>query len=633
MFLPVVVTTGIITILFSLYQLAISPVDERWYVLAALTVLSGSATLRIPGTAVSFSISDSFTMAAALLFGPAAGTLTVAIDSLVITMRLARKPIPVKRVFYNATAPPLAMWTAAQVLVWIAGPDGIANATLWQLIAPLAVFAGIFFILNTGLIAVAIAFEQRISATQIWRDHFLSLWLTYFGGAVVAAQLIVLMQQRKADLFILLLLAPIPLMIYATFRHAVGRMEDRVGHLDQVNGMYLSTIETLAQAIDAKDQVTHGHIRRVQQHAMKLANALDITDPAQLRALEAASLLHDVGKLAVPEHILNKPSTLTPTEFETMKRHANIGADILSSIRFPYPVVPIVRHHHENWDGSGYPDGLSGEAIPIGARILAVVDCFDAVTSDRPYRPRLPRDEAVRVLQARSGTVYDPRIVEKFLEVFESVPTHTESSTRTDALSNITRTVQDEKRRAGGATHGAETLAALFDIGFQAASAATPVDALSRIHPLLERIMPADIIAVYLYSAEADNLVATFVGGRHAESIAGTTIQLGQRLTGWVAANRQTILNSDAALDLGNLTMRLDPMPLACLSTPMANGGDLIGVVTIYSTHRQPFTDAHVPVVEVLARGLANLIPPLSVATPKPAAIRSTDTPPGIRVH
>src|SRR5437763_2119602 len=518
LFLPVVVGAGVCVVVASLYNLAVARVDERWFVLAGLTVLSGSATLRMPGTAVSFSISDSFTMAAALLFGPAAGTITVAIDGLVISMRLAaRRPLPARRALYNATAPPLAMWCAAQVFLWLAGSDGVANArhAIGHLVGPLLVFAGVFFALNTGLVAIAIACEQRVSALNIWREHFSGLWLTYFGGAVVAAQLIVLVQERDAGLFVFVLLAPIPLIIYATFKHAVGRMEDRVGHLDQMNGMYLSTIETLAQAIDAKDQVTHGHIRRVQKFAMKLAHALGISDLAQLRALEAASLLHDVGKLAVPEHILNKPSTLTPTEFETMKRHANIGADILSSIRFPYPVVPIVRHHHENWDGTGYPAGLAGDAIPIGARILAVVDCFDAVTSDRPYRQRLSPHEAIRVLQARSGTCYDPRVVKIFLEIFESVPIDSEAtvSSASDALSNITRTAQDEKFRSAAASHNPETLRTLFDLGFLAASASTPADALARIHPVLQRMMPADVIAVYLYSAEADNLVATFVTG------------------------------------------------------------------------------------------------------------------------
>ena len=158
-------------------------------------------------------------------------------------------------------------------------------------------------------------------------------------------------------------------------------------------------------AIDAKDQITHGHIRRVQQYAVRLARHMGMTDGRQISAIEAASLLHDMGKLAVPEYILNKPGKLTAAEFDRMKLHAGIGADILSAIDFPYPVVPIVRHHHESWDGSGYPDGLRATAIPIGARILAVVDCFDALTSDRPYRPRMSDSDAIAILLSRRGTI------------------------------------------------------------------------------------------------------------------------------------------------------------------------------------------------------------------------------------
>ncbi len=128
-----------------------------------------------------------------------------------------------------------------------------------------------------------------------------------------------------------------------------------------------------------------------------------------------------MGKLAVPEYILNKPGPLTPTEFEKMKLHASVGADILSAIDFPYPVVPIVRHHHENWDGTGYPDGLRGALIPIGARILSVVDCFDALTSDRPYRPRLPDRDALKILWDRRGTMYDPLVIDTFTNVSATI--------------------------------------------------------------------------------------------------------------------------------------------------------------------------------------------------------------------
>jgi putative nucleotidyltransferase with HDIG domain len=187
----------------------------------------------------------------------------------------------------------------------------------------------------------------------------------------------------KALFGTLIIILPLLLVSYLTFRTAMGRVEDTTHHLDQLNRLYLSTIETLAMAIDAKDQVTHGHIRRVQLHATKLANAVGVTDDKLLKAIEAAALLHDMGKLAVPEYILNKPGKLTESEFEKMKLHASVGADILSAIDFPYPVVPIVRHHHESWDGSGYPSGIKGTDIPIGARILAVVDCF--VLIDRLY--------------------------------------------------------------------------------------------------------------------------------------------------------------------------------------------------------------------------------------------------------
>src|SRR5262249_40353231 len=136
---------------------------------------------------------------------------------------------------------------------------------------------------------------------------------------------------------------------------------------------------------------------------------------------EAAALLHDMGKLAVPEYILNKPGPLTPAEFAKMKLHASVGADILSAIDFPYPVVPIVRHHHENWDGSGYPDGIAGADIPVGARILSVVDCFDALTSDRPYRPRLADKDALKILTDRRGTMYDPIVVDTFLAIHAEI--------------------------------------------------------------------------------------------------------------------------------------------------------------------------------------------------------------------
>ena len=286
-----------------------------------------------------------------------------------------------------------------------------------RLVGPLLLFTVVYFLLNSWFIAFAIQFEQGVSAARIWRENLLWLSLNYFGGASVA----ILVASTRSLNVTLLVVIPLLLILYFTFKTAMGRVEDANKHLEQVNELHLATIEMLAMAIDAKDQITHGHIRRVQIYAVELAKAVGIQEPALIKAIEAAALLHDMGKLAVPEYILNKPGPLTPAEFEKMKVHASVGADILASIPFPYPVVPIVRHHHENWDGTGYPAGLSGAEIPLGARVLAVVDCFDALTSDRPYRPRLSDSEATRILLDRRGAMYDPLVVDAFLTLQPSI--------------------------------------------------------------------------------------------------------------------------------------------------------------------------------------------------------------------
>src|SRR5437016_10829202 len=208
----------------------------------------------------------------------------------------------------------------------------------------------------------------------------------------------------------LLVLPPIYLM-YRSYRLYLGKLETEKRQAEQVSSLHLRTIEALALAIEAKEQTTGEHPQRVRVYAMELARELRLTED-ETEALRAASVLHDIGKLAVPEHIISKPGKLTPDEFEQMKIHPIVGAEILEEVDFPYPVVPIVRAHHERWNGTGYPCGLKGEEIPIGARILSVVDCLDALASDRQYRRALPLDEAMAKVASESGTTFDPKVVE-----------------------------------------------------------------------------------------------------------------------------------------------------------------------------------------------------------------------------
>ena len=389
------------------FSTALPPVE--WWMLVLFTLVSGSAALKIPSVPVNFSISDVFTLTTAVMFGPAAGTLIVAIDSLAISARLARTGLPVERLLFNAAAPPVAMWLSASLFFYWTGfeplfarPLGIEHVGPWLL-----PFAGVYFLLNTFAIAVAIALHERQSALAIWRAHFQNLWLSFIGGALGAGFVVFAMQLGTYAIAFLSVPLLLALILHFAYRHATGRVSDQLHHLAEVNRLHLSTIEALAHAIDAKDTITHGHIRRVQAWAVALASRIGLEDPLQQRAIEAAALLHDIGKLAIPEHILNKPGKLTHAELERMQSHARVGAEILAEVDFPYPVVPIVRHHHENWDGSGYPDGLRGVDIPIGARILSVVDCFDALTTDRPYRRALPAAEAFAIIEARRATMYD----------------------------------------------------------------------------------------------------------------------------------------------------------------------------------------------------------------------------------
>jgi putative nucleotidyltransferase with HDIG domain len=330
---------------------------------------------------------------------------------------LRKKGLELYKLIFNTTAPALSIWIAAELFSLATGVTPLAgtSASISGLLPGLLFFAVVYFLLNSWLMATVVGLEESLSPLKVWRENFLWLSLSFLSGASVSILLVSI--SREIDLGALAVIVPLLVISYLTYHTSMARVEDANRHVDQLNDLYLSTIETLAMAIDAKDQVTHGHIRRVQQHSVSLARHMGVHDELLIKAIEAASLLHDMGKLAVPENILNKPGRLTRQEFEIMKTHSSVGADILAAVAFPYPVVPIVRHHHENWDGSGYPDRLGGTDIPIGARILAVADCFDALTSDRPYRLRMSEAEAFSILQARRGSMYDPLVVDAFIEM------------------------------------------------------------------------------------------------------------------------------------------------------------------------------------------------------------------------
>lgn len=618
---PMVVAGGVFTIGASIVELAQQPFRSEWLVLTILTLFTGSFSIKLPSISARFSVSEAFVFAAVLLFGPAVATVVVALDTVILTtsQRQRQRRSAVRAVF-NVSAGAMAIWIAAHLYELLLPSESVA-LRLEQLLLPVLVLAASYFGINSSLIAIAIATEKRMSPVEVWQRNFAWLSLNYLGGASVA--MLLATYRRELDFTTLSVIIPLLVISYLTFRTSSGRLEDAQQHVAQVNDLYLSTIEALAMAVDAKDQITHGHIRRVQVYAVELAKRLGVDEEQQLKALEAAALLHDMGKLAIPEHILNKPGQLTPVEFEKMKRHADIGADLLSSIKFPYPVVPIVRHHHENWDGTGYPARISGTDIPLGARILSVVDCFDALTSDRPYRPRLTVEDAFRVLRERRGAMYDPLVVDTFVAAYGDiapaanlagqqartlVPTLHESDSNAPALRNISENAAQASR--------------LTQFAYDLERSRTIHDAMLIVNQYVRLLTPASVCALYRYASDTDFLTCCESSPEAEHLLLGLTIKRGERITGWVAANDNIIANSDATLDLSQIAGRFNPEVKSAIAAPLHMRGALFGVLTAYAARKEPFTNDDKYAFERIAAALSGRLTNLIVHSERTTLVR-----------
>jgi putative nucleotidyltransferase with HDIG domain len=604
-YITAVTAVGLIVVAASVWELAHAHPGIEWFLLAALTLLTGSFTVKIPTLAAKISVSETFVFTSVLLFGPAAGVVTVVLDALVILLWMDRAKRPPMRVLFNSTAPAIALWLSSAAFYYLTRvtPGHISRTDVAALIVPMFAFAFLYFLINTLLVAGALAIERGASVRRIWLDNFPPVSITYFGGGSIA--LLIVAYTDHIDLTVLSIIVPLLVISYLTFRTSMGRLEDANRHIAQVSDMYLSTVETLAMAVDAKDQITHGHIRRVQVYAIELAKRLGVRDESQLKALEAAALLHDMGKLAIPEHILNKPGRLTTGEFGKMKRHADIGADLLSSIRFPYPVVPIVRHHHENWDGSGYPAGLAGTDIPLGARILSVVDCFDALTSDRPYRPRLSIDEAFEIIRERRAVMYDPLVVDTFIAAHPSIaPAATVAGQNARSLVPSLLDDNDEPSSLRDIRANAVQASQLSEYE-RVLNGASTSEALAVTGRYLHLFLPVTVAAVFKHDADTDLLVCHTTIGDSEHRLRGFCIPRGDRISGWAGANKTTIANSDPCLDLGTIAEAFCPPLRSALSTPLLDGSRIVGVLTIYADSVQAFTEEHKYLAERVAALLA----------------------------
>src|SRR5690242_8990541 len=411
-------------------------------------------------------------------------------------------------------------------------------------------------------------------------------------------------------------------LVYLLYRFNERRLDEirqaeaeRRRHAEEMATIHMNTIESLAIAIDAKDQTTHGHVRRTQLYATQMGNIFKVSE-AELRALHAGALLHDIGKLAVPEYILNKPGKLTEAEFAKMKIHPTVGGDILKRVNFPYPVEDIVRYHHEKWDGSGYPKGLKGEAIPLVARIISVVDFYDATRCDRPYRKGMKREESLALLRSMVGTAFDPKVVEKFtqhVEEFDSLigsqdiqeqvastpSADTETRTKPDAgLAPDVLGVLEMDAGFRSISEAQREVFALHEIAQTIGSSLNLSDTVALIANKLRAIVPFDTCVIYLVDDPSGKAIAAHVIGEEIEVFNRRRINIGDGITGWVIANARSMCNASPELDLVGVPEEVVKRFRGVLVSPLIREDGAFGAISLYSQTRTSFTVEHVRLLE-----------------------------------
>jgi diguanylate cyclase (GGDEF)-like protein/putative nucleotidyltransferase with HDIG domain len=416
--------------------------------------------------------------------------------------------------------------------------------------------------------------------------------------------------------FLYLVLIPVSLIVtYLIYRSAKTRLQAKTAEIEALGQLHLATAEALATAIDAKDQTTHCHVRRVQIYAAGMGEVFGLS-PEEIAALKAGALLHDVGKLAVPSHILNKPGPLTPAEFDKMKIHTVVGAQILSRVNFPYPVVPIVRHHHEQWDGRGYPDKLRGDQIPITARIISVVDCFDSIREDRPFRRSMTFDEATALLLRGAGVHFDPVVVEQFIkhlprfeaqiEALGLQPQQDHHSTEPPIQLCDIDIAQTRERGSYIAydqiKKAHREVYALYEI---ARTFGTSLDVEHTLEILVDKVghvVPFDTCVVYFYDDTKGYATARHVAGKNAQKLTSRCIALGEGVTGFALANRRPMNQLHPSLDFTDINPEAAIKYRSMASLPLFKDDVLLGALSVYSSELEQYTDDHMRLLETVTR-------------------------------
>jgi putative nucleotidyltransferase with HDIG domain len=611
-FISLVVIVGTSVLVYG----ALNPVSRNiaqfiCYLLIAL--LASRLKVNLPGITGTMSVNFLFILLGVLELS-FAETLVLGCAAILVQCFYRDRPSAIQ-VTFNICASAFAIAVAYGVYHFALSQGRVSSHPLLLVVA-----ASTYFLANTGSIAVVISLTEGKSLQKIWVECYFWSFPYYLVGAAIAGMIGWFNRAFYWETSLLIL--PVIYLIYRSYRLYLGKLEDEKRHVEEMANLHLRTIEALALAIEAKDHTTHDHLQRVRVYAIEVAKELGIS-PGELEALHAAALLHDIGKLAVPEHIISKPGRLTPEEFEKMKIHPVVGAEILERVRFPYPVVPIVRAHHEKWDGSGYPFGLRGEEIPIGARILSAVDYLDALASDRQYRRALPLEEVVQRLAEQSGKAFDPKVVailqKRYLHLEKLAEQKFGPDMKLSTDVKVERGVAPEagfvdysvKDAPGQEATFLSSIAAarqeaqtLFELSQDLGASLSLRETLSVFSEKLRRLVPYDAIAIYV--RRGDELVPEYVSGDNYRLFASLRIPIGQGLSGWVAQNKKPIINGNPSVEPGYLN---DPTKFStlrsALAIPLEGLNGVVGVLALYHAEKDAFTSDHLRILLAICSKMA----------------------------
>lgn len=621
LFTVIVSVAGTFALVYSIYRLRLEPMRLDWMLVLAFTMLlSWRAEVWIPGVRSKITLSDTFVCIAILMLGPWAAAVLASIDGLARSPRGNKKNLG-STALINMGAMNIAVLSASLLAVRLFGPlDRLvySHDRLDQLTLAIGVITLTNYLINSSIAATAVGLFRGRNVIKTWTENYLWASPAFFIGAVAGGAICKVITVFGFYSFVISL--PILLLTYIAYRSYMGRVETSNKHIEGLTKLHLATVESLTMAIDAKDDLSRGHIQRVRMLAEGLARAVGYPDD-QMEGLKAAALLHDIGKLAVPEYILSKPGKLSAAEYSKVMIHPVVGADILSNVEFPYEVVPIVKHHHEKYDGTGYPSGLKGEEIPFGARILTVVDCYEALTTNRPHRPRFSREQALEMMRGEEARTFDPALLEVFLDIIDSLEDNLPAlSARPVSLLGVEPLAADrrlelsfiqaprtptEKALRDIAAAQREVLS-LYEISQTLGSTLKLSEVLPIVAAKLENI--ANFTTLVIFLAEGNRLRAAYVIGKNAEALKGVEMAVGEGGAGWVAEHRQVLIGGSPLADLQR------PLGLAAAAYrstaifPLEHDDSLVGTLALYCEEDRGYSADEVRLLETISHHTATAV-------------------------